>query len=220
MTVSELAGAPAAESDRRCLRTSCGRTFEVGTMKLGDRQRPVSRVTVRVGQCPHCGDGAWAAMTPAEARELGMALLAEAREAESGDQDLAAGRVEVTSAGGDSFLITTRGHSVLVDQPTADGGMDAAATPTELMVSALASCVAFYASRYLRRHQLDPAGMRVRADFAMAGDRPARIGAVSLVVGVPGGMPEHRRKALLAVASHCTVHNTLEQPPAISIMLD
>ena len=33
------------------------------------------------------------------------------------------------------------------------------------------------------------------------------------------GVPESRRKPLLAVASHCTVHNTLTDPPTVSIGL-
>jgi putative redox protein len=36
---------------------------------------------------------------------------------------------------------------------------------------------------------------------------------------VPGGIPAERRAALLAVASHCTVHNTLRQQPGIAIDL-
>jgi len=60
----------------------------------------------------------------------------------------------------------------------------------------------------------------MHADFAMAGDRPARISDVNLEIRVPGGAPEDRRKALFAVASHCTVHNTLRQPPEVTITLD
>jgi putative redox protein len=221
MTGSQLAAAQAARPDHRCLQTSCGRVLEVGTMRLGDEHRPIGRVTMRIGQCPNCGDGSWAALSPADARELAVALLAHAGQAETDDHDSSsAGRVDVTSAGGDSYLVGTRGHAVLVDQPVADGGTDAGATPTELMVASLASCVAFYVGRYLRRHQLEHAGMQVRADFVMAGDRPARIGDVRLAIEVPGGVPADRRRALLAVASHCTVHNTLQQPPEVSITLD
>ena len=36
---------------------------------------------------------------------------------------------------------------------------------------------------------------------------------------VPDGLPAERRDALLAVASHCTVHNTLELPPDVRITL-
>jgi hypothetical protein len=41
-----------------------------------------------------------------------------------------------------------------------------------------------------------------------------------LVRAVPGGIPAQRRDALLAVASHCTVHNTLRREPAVSFELD
>ena len=53
----------------------------------------------------------------------------------------------------------------------------------------------------------------------MAADRPARVGAVRLRIIVPGGVPAQRTDALLAVASHCTVHNTLRQQPDVSIEL-
>jgi uncharacterized OsmC-like protein len=108
---------------------------------------------------------------------------------------------------------------MLTDQAVADGGTDAAATPTELLVASLASCVGFYTGRYLVRHGLDPAGFAVTAEFAMAAGRPARVGAVRLRITVPGGVPPQRVGALLAVASHCTVHNTLRQQPDVSIEL-
>jgi uncharacterized OsmC-like protein len=103
-----------------------------------------------------------------------------------------------------------------VDQPVEDGGSDAAPTPTELFVASLASCVAHYARRYLARHDLPIDGMSVAATFTMA-ERPTRVGQVSLSVTVPDGVPEERRVSLSAAASHCTVHNSLEQPPEVSI---
>jgi len=129
------------------------------------------------------------------------------------------GRVTVRHVDGDAYAITAREHQVLTDQPVADGGSDAAVTPTELLVASLASCVAFYAGRYLLRHGLDRAGLAVTAEFDMAADRPARVGAVRLRITVPGGVPAQRTDALLAVASHCTVHNTLRQQPDVSIEL-
>ena len=69
------------------------------------------------------------------------------------------------------------------------------------------------------RHGLDRDGLRVSAEFAMAADRPARVRAIQLRVIVPGGVPAERRAAMLAVASHCTVHNTLRQEPGITIDL-
>jgi len=125
----------------------------------------------------------------------------------------------VSYLGGESYAVTTRGHALLTDQPTTAGGADSAMTPTELFVASLSSCVAFYAGRYLARHGLDRSGLRVTAAFTTATDRPARVGKVKLTVQVPVGMPPSREAALLAVASHCTIHNTLRQAPDIAIEL-
>ena len=124
--------------------------------------------------------------------------------------------VHVDHRGGDRFDIEIRGHTIAVDQPVGVGGEDTAPTPTELFVASLASCVAFYGRRYLSRHGLDTTGLAVHAAYSLA-EGPARVASVDVQLMVPPGVPESRRKALLAVASHCTVHNTLSDPPAISI---
>ncbi|WP_432137008.1 MULTISPECIES: OsmC family protein [unclassified Streptomyces] len=129
-------------------------------------------------------------------------------------------RLEVTRLDGDAYTVDIRGHRFQVDQPVDAGGTDTAPTPTELFAASLATCVAFYAGRYLDRHGLPRAGLRVRTEFTMAADRPARVTALRIVVVPPPELPERRREALLAVASHCTVHNTLRQPPAVEIALE
>jgi len=91
--------------------------------------------------------------------------------------------------------------------------------PVELFIAALGSCAAFYAGRYLSRHGLDREGLQVTAEFVMASDGPARVRSITLKIGVPGGISSERQRGLLAVASHCTVHNTLREAPEISIEL-
>jgi len=119
---------------------------------------------------------------------------------------------------GDRFAIEIRGHTITVDQPLADGGTDTAPTPTELFIAGLASCVAFYARRYLARHQLSAEGLRVSADYDIGG-RPTRVTRISVLITPPHDLPAERRDAFLAVASHCTVHNTLAEAPSVDIHL-
>ncbi len=128
-------------------------------------------------------------------------------------------RLEVTHVEQDAYTVDVRGHRLRVDQPLEAGGTDSAPTPTELFAASLATCVAFYAGRYLHRHGLHRTGLRVRTEFTMATDRPARVSALRLVIDPPPELPEQRRAGLLAVASHCTVHNTLHQPPEIAVEL-
>jgi putative redox protein len=129
-------------------------------------------------------------------------------------------RLDVAHVSGDAYVVQIRDHRLLVDQPADAGGEDTAPTPTELFAASLATCVAFYAGRYLVRHNLDRTGLSIRTEFTMATERPARVATVNIVISPPPELPEQRRAALLAVASHCTVHNTLHQPPEIGIELE
>ncbi len=128
-------------------------------------------------------------------------------------------RIEVGFIDGESYEIAVRGHRILVDQPVDAGGEDTAPSPTELFVASLASCVAFYAGRYLTRHGCSRTGLAVSAEFELAADRPARVRAIRISVKVPTDLPDDRWPALAAVVSHCTVHNTLHNPPAVNIEL-
>jgi LmbE family N-acetylglucosaminyl deacetylase/uncharacterized OsmC-like protein len=126
--------------------------------------------------------------------------------------------LRVEHRGADRFDIRVRGHVISVDQPVEDGGDDTAPTPTELFVASLASCVAFYARRYLARHGLPTEGLAVETTFEM-GSRPARVSGITVRLILPDGVPAERRDPLLAVAAHCTVHNTLTTPPEVTITL-
>jgi putative redox protein len=127
--------------------------------------------------------------------------------------------MEARFIAGEAYEVTVRGHRLAVDQPADAGGQDSAPTPTELFVASLASCVAFYAGRFLTRHGYSRDGLAVSAGYEMASDRPARVSSVRLMVRVPAGLPPQRWAALRAVVSHCTVHNSLTSPPSVSIDL-
>jgi uncharacterized OsmC-like protein len=92
-------------------------------------------------------------------------------------------------------------------------------TPTGLFVAGLASCVAFYGGRFLRRHDIPVDGFAVSCRFVFAPDRPARVGSVAIDVTLPAGFPEARRAAFRSVVEHCTVHNSIRQGPEISIAI-
>lgn len=128
-------------------------------------------------------------------------------------------QLDVGFIDGESYEIMVRGHRIVVDQPASAGGNDTAPTPTELFVASLASCVAFYAGRYLTRHGCTRTGLAVSASYELATDRPARVSQIRITVKVPTDLPQERWPALAAVAQHCTVHNSLHTPPDVAIDL-
>jgi putative redox protein len=121
--------------------------------------------------------------------------------------------LEVRHVDGERFEVDVRGHRVVVDQP--DAG-DEGPTPVELFVAGLASCVAALARAYLLRHGLPTDGLVVTAEHDV-GERPSRVSDVRLVIRIPDAVPEVRRRGLLAVASRCTVHNSLRTPPQVTL---
>ena len=123
--------------------------------------------------------------------------------------------VRVTSEGGDRLRIRVRGHSLQADQPVRDGGGDAGPTPTEIFVAGLAACIAYYAERFLRRSGLSVEGLEVACGYRWA-ENPHRVGAIDVSVTAPG-LSEERRDAFARVLDHCTVHNTLRQPPPVTV---
>ncbi len=193
----------ASPPEHQGFRTTCGRDVRAGRLALGDLRRPVGRVSLDIGQPPDGHDGTWAALTVAKARRLAAALLTQAAAAERGDDPsapgiagaAAAGRIAVTYAGGEAYAITTRGYTLLVDQPADAGGLDAAASPTELLVASLASCVAYYAGRYLARHGLQREGLAVVAEFTMPLTGPR--------ASAPSGCASRRQASLPASRQPC-----------------
>ena len=125
--------------------------------------------------------------------------------------------INVTYLGRDQLRIETRGHVLFADQPIEDRGDDTAATPTEIFLSGLTACVAFYAERFLRRHSLSTAGLSVSCDYSWA-ENPHRVGAIELTVEAQGLAAENQQ-AFMRVIEHCTVHNTLLVPPEVRTRL-
>jgi LmbE family N-acetylglucosaminyl deacetylase/uncharacterized OsmC-like protein len=126
--------------------------------------------------------------------------------------------IRVDHRAGDWFGITIRDHMLSVDQPVDAGGEDIGPTPTELFVASLTSCVAFYTRRYLHRHNLDTTGLTVEGSFRLAA-KPARVTAIEIKITPGAEVPAERRDGLMAVARHCTVHNSITVPPDITIDL-
>jgi uncharacterized OsmC-like protein len=115
------------------------------------------------------------------------------------------------------FEITARGHSVVCDQPAANGGQDTGMTPPEFLLAALASCAGYYAVQYLRTRGLsaDPVSVRVTAEKAA---QPARLGRFGVEVDVPE-MEERYKEGVLRAVKSCLIHNTLLHAPELDIAI-
>lgn len=126
--------------------------------------------------------------------------------------------IRVTHLSEDAFEIEMRGHKLLVDQRSRSRP-EAGPSPVELFVGSLAACIGHYAARFLRQHDQPYQGLQVECDWAMRAGEPARVSRVDVRVVTPAPVPADLADPLRAAIEHCTVHNSLRQPPAVTIEL-
>lgn len=125
--------------------------------------------------------------------------------------------IRVRHLNGVKFEAETRGHRIVCDQPSGNGGEDAGMTPPEFLLASLGTCAGFYAAQYLRNHKLSQEGLEVivHAEKAPA---PARLSTFRIEITAPGLAPVHEAGIMRAVNA-CLVKNTLALPPNIETVL-
>jgi putative redox protein len=127
--------------------------------------------------------------------------------------------ITVEGISGSAYRLAIGEHTLVTDQPAGAGGEDLGPTPTDLFVAGLAGCVAFYAGRFIQRRGWAPDAVRVVCDYHLTHSQPARVDTIRLTVELPPGLPADLRAAALRAARNCTVHNTLREPPEVTISM-
>jgi putative redox protein len=104
--------------------------------------------------------------------------------------------------------ISIRNHTVVADEPKANGGEDAGPSPQELLAASLASCTAITMEMYAKRKGWDIGDVQVDVTY-----EPAQRGSptrFAMAVSLPKELPEDQRERLMQIAAKCPVHRTLE----------
>lgn len=118
--------------------------------------------------------------------------------------------------GGMQFEIRARQHRIACDQPVENGGFDEGMTPPELLLASLGSCAGFYAAQYLKTHHLAAEGTVVRVSAEKA-TNPPRLNEFHIQVEIPSGISEQDRQGIEEAIRRCLIHNTLLNPPKMTL---
>ncbi|SRR5579883_2461696 len=127
--------------------------------------------------------------------------------------------ITVEHLGAVQFQIHAGRHTIISDQPEANGGFDEGITPPELMLASLGSCAGYYAAGYLRKKGLASEGTRVRVTAGKV-PGPARLDDFRIEISLPVSVGSEHRKGVDEAVRHCLIHNTLLHPPAITIQIE
>jgi putative redox protein len=117
---------------------------------------------------------------------------------------------------GDLHCDATHGPSqskLATDAPTDNKGKGAAFSPTDLVATALGTCMSTIMGMKAEELGLDIRGMKVSVKKEMSKDGPRRIVALPSEVHIPLPSDSPHREALEQAALNCPVHKSL--PPEI-----
>jgi putative redox protein len=98
------------------------------------------------------------------------------------------------------------GHVVRVDEPADAGGTDTGPSPTRLLATSLAGCIAITVEMYAERKGWDVGAVEVEVEVSYEGPVPT-----SFEVGLklPAALDDEQRRRLLVIATKCPVHKAL-----------
>lgn len=101
------------------------------------------------------------------------------------------------------YLVTNEasGHLTLSDEPLEDGGTNLAMTPTELLLSSLASCKLATMRMVAQRKQWDTTGLSIELELV----NEAEKNTVYQTISFPEHLTDEQREKLTTISHKCPV---------------
>lgn len=98
---------------------------------------------------------------------------------------------------------------LVTDAPVDNHGKGESFSPTDLVATALGTCVATIMGILAERHDIDLTGMQITVEKEMVTEPVRRIGRLPVTVRVPGQVSDEDRKRLENGAHTCPVHKSI-----------
>jgi putative redox protein len=106
---------------------------------------------------------------------------------------------------------------LITDAPTDNHGKGESFSPTDLVVTALASCIITTAGMIAQRENVNLEGTKIYAEKHMSTDSPRRIVNIVLKFDMPQNIPLNFRSKLKATAVSCPVKQSMHPDVAVDI---
>jgi putative redox protein len=100
------------------------------------------------------------------------------------------------------------GHSIVIDEPAADGGNDLGSSPTRLLAASLAACTAITMEMYADRKGMDLGELEVVVDMEYGEKSKPR--SFEVILRLPSSLSDEQVEKLRVIAGKCPVQRVLE----------
>jgi putative redox protein len=101
------------------------------------------------------------------------------------------------------------GNTLCTDAPVDNHGRGESFSPTDLVATALGSCILTVMGIYAERHGIDLRGTKARVGKIMSTTPPRRIARLEVTIESPVDPGERHVQALELAAHSCPVHQSL-----------
>lgn len=99
---------------------------------------------------------------------------------------------------------------LVTDAPVDNHGKGESFSPTDLVATALGTCIPTVMGIVAEREKIDLTGMRVTVTKEMSPQPPRRIAKLTTRIIMPAGLEEKQKVKLEKAAHTCPVHQTLQ----------
>jgi putative redox protein len=129
------------------------------------------------------------------------------------------GKITTYYKGDMLFQSKVGNHILTIDVPPAMDGKDRGPTPPEVFIASLGSCVGAFVANYCEPKGVSTQDMTVDVTFEKVSN-PTRLADLQIQVNLPHAECNGREKAILRVAEHCPVHETIGSLEGIGITIN
>ena len=159
-------------------------------------------------------------------------MVQEAKRSEDTTEAVPAGTAKLRPATPDSVTVIDSSYqgqlrcqashgpsgSVLeTDAPTDNQGQGARFSPTDLVATALSTCILTIMGIVAERHGWPLQGCQARVEKMMSSEPPRRIAQLTVWITLPEGLEERQRRVLQRAAEQCPVKLSLEGSVPITL---
>jgi len=112
------------------------------------------------------------------------------------------------------------GVSLQTDAPVDNMGRGESFSPTDLLATALATCILTTMAIVARRHGIELTGAKAQVVKGMVSQPARRVGQLTVVITLPIDLPADRRESLEAAGRNCPVYKSLHPDIELPLRFD
>ena len=125
-------------------------------------------------------------------------------------------QIRMEQVEGRRFKVVARGVELIVDDTLEAGGPGDGFRPSELLMGALATCMAGTMLTFARNQEIPVHDISITVGDETA-PHPERIGKLTIEMKVEADATERQVASLERVAAACKIHHTLKRSPEIEL---